>query len=130
MEDLFQRNAREINRLHERIHATVKTRDDNQEAWEAWSNACSDFHEQYDQLAFPGGLDGAYDKILEGDKITIDTAITFLECRPYFFRSGYIYQQLIRKLKRAQLEGHDKKRFDQFMIKHKEYKSRKKGNSN
>lgn len=130
MENLLFRNAKEINRLKSRIDETFKNRDSSKEAWGEWSKACEEFHNKYDNLAFPGGLEGSDDRILSGDKITIDTAITFLECRPYFFRSGYIYQNLIRKLKRAPLAGEEKECLKAFMVKYEEYRRRKREDKN
>ena len=125
MKDLLERNAEELNRLKSKIDETFKKRDDSKHARDEWSNACTEFYERYDGLAFPGGLETVDEKIITGDKITIDTAITFLECRPYFFRSGYIYKKLMRRLKQAPLQGNDKECFDAFMIKYREYKNKK-----
>jgi hypothetical protein len=54
-------------------------------------------------LAFPGGYEGALDRIVSGDPETMEAAICFLECRPYFFRSGYMFKDILRKCKRAPL---------------------------
>jgi len=34
----------------------------------------------------------------------------FLELRPYFFRSGYMYKELLRKIKRAPLSPDQERR--------------------
>ncbi len=120
------KNAEEITRLHARIKETVAKRHESDEAWQEWKDACAEFHANYDRLAFPNGLNNAEQQILEGDAWTIDAALDFLECRPYFFRSGYIRTWLIRRLKKAPMRPKQKERFDAFLEKEKAYKERKK----
>ena len=68
-----------------------------------WESACREFHDRYDLLAFPGGYEGALERIVAGEPEAMDAAICFLEVRPYFFRSGYMYKDILRKIKRAPL---------------------------
>jgi hypothetical protein len=95
--------AKEVSRLHARIHETFKTRGESHQHLEVWSSACAEFHARYNELAFPGGFEGVEARIVAGDEETIESALCFLELRPYFFRSGYMYQNLLRKMKRAQV---------------------------
>jgi hypothetical protein len=99
----IQRNAAQIVRLHERVHETFKLRDRDAESRAAWGRACQEFHSRYGALCFPGGYGGAGDRILAGDADTLEATLCFLEVRPYFFRSGYMYSALMRKMKRATL---------------------------
>jgi hypothetical protein len=105
MKELIERNAEEIRRLHGRIHETVRLRDKSAEQKERWQRACAEFHARYDALAFPGGYNGAMDRILSGDLEAIEAALCFVEVRPYFFRSGYMFKALLPKLKRAPLSA-------------------------
>lgn len=98
------RNAEKIDQLKARIEETLKFRDKNEHKRKEWQTACAELHEQYDSLAFPGGLSGAFDRILEGDPEAMEAAICFLECRPFFFRSGYLFKDLLRKTNRAPLK--------------------------
>ena len=91
------RNADSINRLRDKIQETFELRDKNEHSNKEWRKACSEFHEKYSDLAFPGGLDGAYERILHGDQKAMEAAICFVECRPYFFRSGYMFKDILRK---------------------------------
>jgi len=97
----IEEGAEELRRLQARVKETVKCRDQSPKHREEWSNASAEFRLSYSELAFPGGLLGAWDRMLAGDKTTIETALCWLECRPYFFRSGYMYKDMLRKLKRA-----------------------------
>jgi hypothetical protein len=96
-------NAEKLRRLYARIEETVKSKDQSPEKYKEWQKACKDFHSSYDILAFPGSYKGISERLISGDQSTIETAICFLECRPYFFRSGYIYKEILKKLKKAQL---------------------------
>ena len=51
-------NAERINQLKARIDETLKFRDKNDHKRREWLKACSDFHNQYESLAFPGGFQG------------------------------------------------------------------------
>jgi hypothetical protein len=64
-----------------------------------------DFHARYDVLAFPGGYIGALDRIVDGDAYTVEAAICFLEVRPCFLRSRYMFEDLVRKCRRAVLNA-------------------------
>lgn len=98
-------SEKEVNRLRQRIHEAYVVRDVNEHKYKAWQAACRDFHEMYNELAFPGGLQGAYERVVNGELQAIEAALSFIEVRPYFFRSGYIYKDLLRKLNRAPLQG-------------------------
>ena len=120
------RNAEKINLLHARIRETYALRDRNPHKWKEWQQACADFHARYDALAFPGGLTGAYQKIVEGDPQAIEAAISYLEARPYCFRSGYIWKNLLRKSKRAPLDADQRARLDRVITAYKAYRQSRK----
>ena len=107
--------AAEITRLNDRIRETVRFRDASSRQREEWKSACAEFHSRYDSLAFPGGYEGAMDRVLAGDPFSIEAAICFLESRPYFFRSGYMFTDILRKTKRAALSPDQAGRL-QFVI--------------
>lgn len=118
-------NAKEILRLSARIHETFANRSKGAQSREAWSAACAEFHGRYDELAFPGGYDDAIKRILAGDSVAIDSALCFLECRPYFFRSGYMYKELLRKAKRATMNEIQTGRFRVILQRQAEWHARK-----
>lgn len=122
MKELIQHNAEEINRLHERVHETFKSRDKNEHERREWEKACKEFHDNYDRLAFPGGLKGAYERILAGAPEAMEAAICFLEARPYFFRSGYMFKDILRKAKKAPLSKNQQERLEAVRNKFDEYR--------
>jgi hypothetical protein len=115
-------NAEEINRLHSRVHETFKSRDKNEHTRREWQNACKEFHDNYDRLAFPGGLKGAFERIMAGDPEAMEAAICFLETRPYFFRSGYMFKTILRKAKKAPLNQDQQARLEVVRSMFDEYK--------
>ena len=121
----IEENAKEIRRLHSRVGETFKLRDRSPEDREQWSSACAEFHGRYDQLAFPGGYDGALERILAGDDQSIEAALCFVECRPYFFRSGYMYKDVLRKLKRAPLNARQSKRLAEVVAAYEDYRAKR-----
>jgi len=123
--DQIMRNAERINQLKARIDETVRSRDKSEHKRREWQKACSDFHEQYDSLAFPGGFDGALQRLLEGDSVTIEAALCFLECRPYFFRSGYMFKDILRKAKKAPLSSEQRERLEHVVEAYRLYRERK-----
>ncbi len=117
------RNAAIINQLHKHIHFTFQFRYESDEKYEEWSAACENFRVQYDLLAFPGGWDGALIKIIKGDPDAMEAAICFLEIRPYFFQSGYMFKDIIRKAKKAPLSENQRKRFETVVKAYKKYRA-------
>jgi hypothetical protein len=109
----FLARAAEIRRLHARIHETFRTRS-SRAGENAWKAACADFHARYHSLACPPGWNEIVRGLDDGDGGAIDWALSFVEIRPYFFRSGYMYRDLVRRLKRAALDDARRARWDAF----------------
>lgn len=128
VKELILRNAEEINRLKARIDETLKTRNKDDKRRKEWEKACEEFHSNYDRLVFPGGLGGAYERILVGDPEAMEAAICFLECRPYFFRSGYMFKDILRKAKKAPLTEAQKERLTAAQKNYNEYREHRNEN--
>ena len=79
----------------------------------------------YDALAFPGGYSSALERIAAGEPEAIEAALAFLEIRPYFFRSGYMYKDLLRKTKRAPLSDAQARRFVRIVQAYADYRARR-----
>ena len=107
MKQRIRENAEEIVRLHSRIGETFTRRSQSPERMREWKEACTEFHTRYDGLAFPGGYQGggALIRIAYGDSDAMEAAVCFLEIRPYFFRSGYMFKDILRKCRRAPLSS-------------------------
>lgn len=101
--DRILKDAQTITKLNNEIMRTFESRSESEDAYQAWSEACRIFHDSYNDLAFPGGLEQGLALLKKGDSETIETAITYLEANPYYFRSGYIKEKILRLLKQATL---------------------------
>lgn len=93
-------NAKTIDELHNNIHETYKNKGKNALAH---TEACRLFHESFDLLAFPGGLEDGLKLLKEHDPAAIEKAIEFLDADPYFHGSGYIKIDLLKLLKNVVL---------------------------
>jgi hypothetical protein len=120
---LIAENETEINRLNARIGETLRDRGKGGKHYDEWSAACAEFHARYDGLALPGGYERSRQKIDEGDTGAIEAALCFLEVRPYFFRSGYMFKDLFRKMKRATLTPQQRARMDVVVTKYAEFRA-------
>jgi hypothetical protein len=112
IKETISNNAREASRLHAALHETARRRDESSEARDAWLRAVREFQERYNDLAFPEGYDGALDRLLAGDALAMEAAICFLELRPFFFHSGFMFKDLLRKSRKAPLSTEQRLRLD------------------
>jgi hypothetical protein len=125
IKETIRKNAAEIVRLHSRIHETVRNRNESAKKRLEWEQACAELHRRYSNLAFPGGYACALERITSGDPNTMETAICFLECRPYFFRSGYMFKDILRRCRRAPLSPQQAARLQTIEVKLADWKKRK-----
>jgi hypothetical protein len=103
IKEIIVSNAEEISRLHSAVHRTHDHRNDSKEAQQEWTRAAAEIRSRYEGLAFPGGYEGALQRIIEGDGFAMEAALCFLELRPFFFRSGYMFKDILRKCRKAPL---------------------------
>jgi hypothetical protein len=123
-------NAAEINRLHDRIHNTYKSRDKGDEENQEWVDACSEFHARYGQLCLPGGpYPDFYERLRAGDADMIEVALCFLEVRPYFFRSGYHWKTILQKCKSTPMSGEQAERFRDLLKRYTEWRNQRRRSS-
>ncbi|MCE9558826.1 MAG: hypothetical protein K8R88_07720 [Armatimonadetes bacterium] len=106
-EEILQ-NAAELRRLHDQICESFATG----EHALSHAEACKEFHARYDELAFPGGWETAYARIAAEDPEALEAALAWVECKPFFFRSGYKWDTLMRKLRHAPFDEGQRARFE------------------
>ena len=124
------KGSREIKILRNNINETFLKRNKSPKYHKDWKDACSEFHSRYDELSFPGGSYNAISRIRSNEPLAIEAALCFIEIRPYFFRSGYMYRAFIPKLKQANLSPIQKIRFDCFMTCYKKWRENEIHNEN
>jgi hypothetical protein len=100
----IRENTRELVRLNERIHETVRFRSRSEADRDEWGKACEEFHRRFDDLIFPGGSE-RWEAFLRRDPAEVNSAVAFLEVDPWFFRSGYLKQIIWDRLKRTYLNS-------------------------
>jgi len=103
MEEI-RRNAQVIDSLRWKIDETLPFRSRSVKDRSAWEDACKAFHCYYEDHFYPGGA-RRWALLKAGDSSEIDTAIAFLCVDPWFFRSGYMKEEIWRVLKRAPLSS-------------------------
>lgn len=108
----IEENAATLCELRARIKETFKWREQSPFKRREWESACREFHARYKALSFPCDYVEALQKIPRGDPHSVECALCFVEVRPYFFRSGYMYKDLIRKLTNAPLFDSHRERRD------------------
>jgi hypothetical protein len=120
----FHENAKHLCELHSRMWELFRQKPHSEEH----HAACAEFHNQYEVLAFPGGLENAFEELSDNDQEAIETTICYLEADPWYFRSGYAKEKMIRRLKHCKLTSGQKKRLAHLLInavqqiKHREYR--------
>ncbi len=108
--ELIERDTREYSNLHRAVKESFKNRLNNLPAWE---EACEKFHAH--QLKIDPYIDRVYDEELVCQELQ-EFVITFLELDPMFFRSGYIKQVMLTKIKRAALCETQKERLRKVVV--------------
>jgi hypothetical protein len=97
-----------VRALHARLHETSRLRGGGAGAYADWEDACQQFH-TYASTLDPF-LERACREKRYTDKDLIEFVICFLEVDPHFFRSGYLKQELLTRIKRSELRKPDWRR--------------------
>jgi|UPI00068E2F9D hypothetical protein len=113
--DLIRANAAAIEALDRRIDETLAHRERSPADRQAWASACEAFHQGLEALSFPGGAE-RWEAFLLGDASGMETAISFLEAHPRFFRSGYMSEIIWHRLKRANLTARQQARIESVAL--------------
>jgi hypothetical protein len=102
--------AARLRELDDTINRELPKRNDE------WRRACAGFHRSFDSSAFPGGLERHLKALKMGDAYAVELAVTFLEVDAMFHRSGYIKEEIIRRLKKAELSPKQVKRLGNTIV--------------
>ena len=94
--------------LHAEVHRAAALRDRDASHRRDWEQACRGFHSYTSPLSTY--FERACVEPCYCDRDLIEFAVCFLEVDPMFFRSGYLKQIVITRLKRSELREGDKSR--------------------
>ena len=103
---IISEHAERLRALNAEIHRTFEKAPHGSEH----HAACRVFHSEFDRLAFPGGLQRGLAQLKALDPEAIEVAVQFLEEDPWFHRSGYIKEEIVRRLKKAPLKPEQRSR--------------------
>jgi len=109
--ELIQKHAERLRHLQDEVHKFRKEGDTQR-----WEEASRAFFDAYERLAIPGGLTESLNRLKDLEATAIDDAVTFLEADPFFFRSGYIKEEILGRLRAAPLDPGQKKRLQQVIL--------------
>ena len=105
-----------VNVGHQLVRQTHRQRSLSADGWERWHEACAQLHAQCHPTDYLWER-STLERIRSGDQEVIEDAILFLDVDPWFFRSGYLKEGLIRGLKRAPLAALQQRRLRHVVLK-------------
>lgn len=108
-------NAEKMRALSARIDETFELEAISAKHRVEWKVACDDFHNQFDDLCFPGGSQ-AWCHFIKGTTPDVEPALAFLEADPFAFRSGYNKQILWNRFKQISLSLHEAQRLESVAL--------------
>jgi len=100
--------------LHEAINRTLAHRDRDGSSKQAWKRACEAFRSYVSPL--DPFLKRACEEQRYVDKELLEFVVCFFEVDPWFFRSGYLKQMLLTRLKRSELGAQNKRRLRAVLL--------------
>ena len=112
MPESFDENARRLRELNAELHRAAREKHGgprHRAALDAW-------HHQYDALAFPGGLEKGLARLNTYEIAAVEQWLRFLEADPYFFRSGYTKQKVLRRFKRCSFTPDQERRLASLIL--------------
>ena len=112
--ELIKEYAAKRRALAANVHRTVVDRDRDERSRRAWENACDAFHSQASKL--DSYFERAWSEERYTDSDVLEFVVCFLEADPWFFRSGYLKQIFLTRLKRSDLNEPLKKRLRNVLV--------------
>lgn len=106
---------REVNRLHATLWETVEHRDKSPNQREQWHRAADAFRNH--QSPIDDLIDQCLEFGLEHDNDLRHFAFAYIDNDPYFFRSGYILESLLQRVKKLSLTELEKESIRQTILK-------------
>lgn len=111
---LIRTESAKLEELHSAIHRSFVNRDHDERSRREWQAAARAFHAY--KSALDPYVERACTEINYSDPELLEFVISFLESNAWFFRSGYLKQVFITRLKRSQLNEAAKKRLRRVLV--------------
>ncbi|MEP1536500.1 MAG: hypothetical protein ABJQ34_06950 [Paracoccaceae bacterium] len=106
---------REVNELHAALWKAVEHRGKSPHQREQWHRAADAFNNH--QSPIDDLIDRCFEYGLERDSDLRRFAFAYIDEDPYFFRSGYILEDLLRRVKRLTLSTDEKTSLQRLILK-------------
>lgn len=111
---LIRQHEKKVNELHSKVWETFRRREKSAHARSDWEQAAKRFRE------FSSEVDELVERSLsEGmaqDNGLRDFAFSYIATDPYFFRSGYILERLVRRIKKLELSDAEKESIRELIL--------------
>jgi hypothetical protein len=109
--EAIRHRARLLRRAEVAVGEAADARDWGERHYREWEVAAERFHAACAAM-YPGELDDAMKALaaVRAPVAAVETVIVFLEADPWCFRSGYVRQEILRKLRRQPLTIEQKER--------------------
>lgn len=111
---LIRTESAVLRALHENVHLTFRSRESGRSARDAWSRACHALHTHVSALE--PHLRQALEDAQYSNAQQIEFVVCFLEVDPLFFRSGYLKEALLTRIKRSELSAHITRRLRAVLV--------------
>ena len=114
MKEFIEAEAATLHALHQQVHASVAARDKSETGMRAWAKAVRAFH------SYESGMESLVNRSCSPDLLhytdVSEFALCFLEVDPMFFRSGFIKQEILRRIDRAPLDDAQMERLQAVIL--------------
>ncbi|MHA6268317.1 hypothetical protein ACXYMP_15755 [Aliiroseovarius sp. CAU 1755] len=111
---LIRQHENKKNELHSKVWETFRRREKSTHAHSDWERAAKQFRE------FSSEVDDLVERSLSEDiaqdKGLRDFAFSYIATDPYFFRSGYILERLVRRIKKLDLSDEEKQLIQELIL--------------
>lgn len=111
---LIRQHEKKKNDLHSKLWETFRRREKSAHAHSDWKRAAKQFREfssEVDEL-----VERCLSENMSQDKGLRDFAFCYVISDPYFFRSGYILERLVRRIKKLDLSDAEKQFIQELIL--------------
>ncbi len=112
---LIKQHEMEVNRLHAAAREAFESRDQSKHAWRDWELATKRFREHKSEV--DDLVERCMAQDIGNDHALRTFAFSYVKSDPYFYRSGYILERLVRRIKKLDLSESDKVLIQQLVCK-------------
>jgi len=117
--EAIRQRARVLERNHVELDDAARSRDRGERYYREWEQAAEHFHAAV-AAVYPGELEDSMAALADAPASmeAVETVITFLEADPWCFRSGYMKQEILRKLRHQPLNPGQKEKLANALIRY------------